>query len=255
MKKSATALIVVALGLASPVMAAEITVLSTGGARAVMTSLVPEYERMSGDHVTINFATPGQMQDRLVKGEAADVAVGIAAIMSDVEKAGRVVAGSRAEFAASYVGVVVRAGAPKLDLATPDAIKRAVLAAKTVALSDPKAGTQLGVTFIATAEQHGFGPEMRARAKMILGPGSDVAQAVAKGEADMGVTLISEILPVPGTSLAGEVPADFMAPTVMYAFETSGAKNPETAKKLLAFLHSPDARKVIEAKGMKPPKE
>jgi molybdate transport system substrate-binding protein len=252
--KTSIALVVLALGLAVPAMGAEITVLSTGGARAVMTSLVPDYERISGDTVTISFATPGEMRDKLIQGEAKpDVAVGIAAIVPDVEKAGRIVPASRAEFAASYVGVVVRAGAPKLDLATPEAIKRAVLAAKTVALSDPKAGTQLGATFIANAEKHGFGPEIRARAKMILGPGSDVAQAVAKGEADMGVTLISEILPVPGAALAGELPADFMPPTVMYAFEVSGARNPETAKKLLAFLQSPEARKMIEAKGMKPP--
>jgi len=253
--KTTTVLAVLTLTLVTPVTAAEITVLSTGGARAVMTSLVPEYERISGDKVTISFATPGEMRDKLVKGEAADVAVGIAAIMPDLEKAGRIAAGSRSEFAASYVGVVVRAGAPKLDLATPDAIKRAVLAAKTVALSDPKAGTQLGATFIATAEKNGFGAEMHARAKMINGPGSDVAQAVAKGEADMGVTLISEILPVSGASLAGELPANFMPPTVMSAFQVSGARNPETAKKLLTFLKSPEARKMIEAKGMKPPQQ
>ena len=252
--KAATLLVVLGLGLATPVNAAEITVLSTGGARAVMTSLVPEYERMSGDKVTISFATPGQMRDRLVSGEAADVVVGIAAILPDLEKAGRIVAGTRSEFAASPVGVVMRAGAPKLDLATPEAIKRAVVAARTVLLSDPRAGTQLGVTFIATAERHGFGTELKSRTKMINGPGSDVAQAVARGEADMGVTLISEILPVQGASLVGELPADFMPPTVMHAFEVSGAKNPETAKKLLAFLKSPEARRVIEAKGMKPPR-
>ena len=78
---------------------------------------------------------------------------------------------------------------------------------------------------------------------------------VAKGEIDMGVTLISEILPVQGASLAGELPADFMPATVMHAFQVSGAKNPETAKKLLAFLKSPEARRVIESKGMKPAKE
>ena len=252
--KTATALVVLALGFATSVNAAELTVLSTGGARAVMTSLVPEYERMSGDHVTISFATPGEMQQKLVKGEMADVAVGIAAIIPDVEKAGRIVAGSRAEFAASYVGVVMRAGAPKLDLATPEAIKRAVLAAKTIALSDPKAGTQLGATFIANAEKSGFGAELKSRTKMIQGPGSDVAQAVAKGDADMGVTLISEILPVSGAALAGELPADFMPPIVMHAFQVSGAHNPETAKKFLVFLKSPEARKIIESKGMKPPK-
>ena len=252
--KAATLFVGLALGLAAPVSAAEITVLSTGGARAVMTDLVPEYERISGDKVTINFATPGQMRDRLVQGEAADVSVGIAAIIPDLEKAGRIVAGTRAEFATSPVGVVVRAGAPKLDLATPAAIKRAILSAKTVGLSDPSAGTQLGATFIANSEKAGFGAELKSRAKMINGPGSVVAEAVAKGEIEMGVTLISEILPVQGASLAGEVPADFMPPTVMHAFQVSGAKNPETAKKLLAFLKSPEARKVIKAKGMKPPK-
>ena len=91
--------------------------------------------------------------------------------------------------------------------------------------------------------------------KFILGPGSDVAQAVANGEADLGVTLISEILPVSGATLVDELPADVMPPTVMYAFEVGGAHNPETAKKFLAFLRSQKAKMLIEAKGMKPPKE
>ena len=252
MKAAIAALAVIAL--TAPAGAGELTVLSTGGARAVMTSLVPEFERTTGHKVTIGFGTPGQMRDRLVQGEAADVAVQIAAILPDLEKAGRIVAGSRIEFAASYVGVVVRAGAPKLDLATPEAIKRAILSAKTVALSDPKAGTQLGVTFTNVAEKQGFGAELRSRTKMILGPGSDVAEAVAKGEADMGVTLISEILPVAGASLGGELPADFMTPTVIHAFMLSGAKNPDVAKVFLDFLKSADAKKMIEAKGMKPGK-
>jgi len=255
MKAAIAAVAAVAvIALTAPAGAGELTVLSTGGARAVMTSLVPEFERATGHKVTIGFGTPGQMRDRLVQGEAADVAVQIAAILPDLEKAGRIVAGSRIEFAASYVGVVVRAGAPKLDLATPEAIKRAILSAKTVALSDPKAGTQLGVTFTNVAEKQGFGAELRSRTKMILGPGSDVAEAVAKGEADMGVTLISEILPVAGASLGGELPADFMTPTVIHAFQLTGAKNPDVAKVFLDYLKSAAAKKMIEAKGMKPGK-
>lgn len=253
--KTSIALTIVALCVTGSVEAAEITVLSTGGARAVMTSLVPAYERVSGDKVTIAFATPGEMRERILKGETPDVAVGIAAIIPDLEMGGRIASGSRSEFAASYVGVVLRAGAPKLDAVTPETVKRAVISAKTVALSDPKAGTQLGATFLANGEKLGFGAELKSRAKMIMGPGSDVAQAVAKGEADMGVTLISEILPVSGAMLGGELPAEIMPPTVMHAFQVSGAKNPETAKKLLAFLKSPEARKAIEEKGMKPPKE
>jgi molybdate transport system substrate-binding protein len=237
---------------AAPAEAAEITVLSTGGARAVMTSLVPEFERASGHKVHIDFGTPGNMRDRLVQGEAADVAVAIAAILPDLEKAGRIAPDTRRPFAASYVGVVVRTGAAPLDVSSPDGVKRAILAAKTVALSDPKAGTQLGATFIRAAERLGFGADLQSRVKLIPGPGSDVAEAVAKREADLGVTLISEILPVTGAALGGELPPDVMPPTVMHAFLVSGAKDPGTAKVFLDFLRSADASKVIEAKGMKP---
>jgi len=250
--KCAGAIVGLALTLAIQVESSEIRVISTGGARAVMTSLVPEFERKTGHKVGIDFGTPGNMRDRLLQGEAADVAVAIAAILPDLEKAGKIVAGTRTEFAASYVGVVVRAGAPKLDVTTPDGLKRAILAAKTVALSDPKAGTQLGATFIAAADRLGFGADLRSRTKLILGPGSDVAEAVARGEVDFGVTLISEILPVTGAALGGELPSDIMPPTVIHAFLVSGAKDAETAKVFLDFLRSPDASRIIDAKGMKP---
>jgi molybdate transport system substrate-binding protein len=238
--------------LTTCVEAAEIKVLSTGGARAVMTSLVPEFERQSGHKVYIDFGTPGNMRDRLLQGEAADVAVAIAAILPDLDKAGKIAPGTRMPFAASYVGVVVRAGAAQLDVSTPDGVKRAILMAKTVALSDPKAGTQLGATFIGTADRLGFGADLRSRAKLIPGPGSDVAEAVARGEAELGVTLISEILPVTGAALGGELPSEIMPPTVIHAFLVSEARDTETAKVFLDFLRSPDASRTIEAKGMKP---
>src|SRR5262245_27562270 len=178
--KCAGVIVALVWALAIHVEAAEIKVISTGGARAVMTSLVPEFERKSGHKVGIAFGTPGNMRDRLLQGETADVAVAIAAILPDLEKAGKIAPGTRMEFAASYVGVVVRADAPKLDVSTPDGVKRAVLAAKSVVLSDPKAGTQLGATFLSAADRLGFGPDLRSRAKLILGPGTDVAEAVAK---------------------------------------------------------------------------
>jgi molybdate transport system substrate-binding protein len=241
----------IATAFATHVAAAEIKVISSGGARAVMTSLVPEFERKSGHKVGIDFGTPGNMRDRLLQGEAADVAVAIAAVLPDLEKAGKIEPGTRMQFAASYVGVVVRAGAPKLDVSTPEGVKRAILMAKTVVLSDPKAGTQLGATFLGAADRLGFGADLRSRTKLILGPGSDVAEAVAKGEAELGVTLISEILPVAGAALGGELPSNIMPPTVMHAFLVSGAKDPGTAKAFLDFLRSADATRIIEAKGMK----
>jgi molybdate transport system substrate-binding protein len=237
---------------ATRVEAAEIKVISTGGARAVMTSLVPEFERKSGHKVRIDFGTPGNMRDRLLQGETADVAVAIGAVLPDLEKAGRIAPGTRMQFAASHVGVVVRAGAAPLDVSTPDSVKRTILTAKAVALSDPKAGTQLGATFIGAADRLGFGADLRSRVKLIPGPGSDVAEAVARGDADLGVTLISEILPVTGAALGGELPSDIMPPTVIHAFLVSGAKDAETANAFLDFLRSPDATRAIEAKGMKP---
>ncbi len=250
--KRAGAIIGMAFALTTHIEAAEIKVISTGGARAVMTSLVPEFERKSGHKVGIDFGTPEKMRDRLLQGEAADVAVAIAAVLPDLEKAGKIASGTRVEFAASYVGVVVPANAPKPDVSTPDGVKRAILMAKTVALSDPKAGTQLGARFTGAADRLGFGADLRSRTKFIVGPGSDVAEAVARGEADLGVTLISEILPVTGVALGGELPSTIMAPTVIHAFLVSGAKDAETAKAFLDFLRSPDAKKIIESKGMKP---
>jgi molybdate transport system substrate-binding protein len=246
------AIVGLSFALAAHVEAAEIKVISTGGARAVMTSLVPEFERRSGHKVRIDFGTPGSMRDRLVQGEAADVAVAIAAILPDLEKAGRIAPGTSVPFAASYVGVVVRQGAAPLDVSTPDGVKHAILAAGTVALSDPNAGTQLGARFMRAADRLGFGADLRSRVKFIPGPGSDVAAAVAKGEADIGVTLISEILPVTGAALGGQLPAVVMPPTVIHVFSVSGAKEVETAKAFLDFLGSPEAKRTIADKGMKP---
>src|SRR5437764_3162242 len=166
--KSACAIVGLVCALATHVEAAEIKVISTGGARAVMTSLVPEFERKSGHKVSIDFGTPGNMRDRLLQGEPADVAIAIAATLTDLEKAGKIASGTRMEFASSYVGVVVRAGAPRLDVSTPDGIKRAMLMAKTVALSDPKAGTQLGATIIGVADRLGFGVQPGSCTKMCL---------------------------------------------------------------------------------------
>src|SRR5207247_5919829 len=111
----------------------------------------------------------GNIRDRLFQGEAADVAVAIAAILPDLQKAGKIASGTRMEFAASYVGVAVRAGAPKLDVSTPDGVKRAVLMVKTVALSDPKAGTELGATVIGVADRLGVGADLRSTPNMLLG--------------------------------------------------------------------------------------
>jgi len=194
----------------------------------------------------------GSVDDLLAAGDAALQTTKVQEAEQNYEKAEKIAPGTRMGFAASYVGVVIRAGARKPDVSSAEGVKQAVLAAKTIALSDPKAGTQLGATFLGATDRLGFGAEARSRTKFILGPGSDVAEAVAKGEADLGVTLISEILPVAGVELAGELPPTIMPPTVMHAFLVSGAKDPETAKAFLDFLRSPDARRMIEAKGMKP---
>ena len=165
--KCAGAIVGLALALAIQVEPSEIKVISTGGARAVMTSLVPEFERKTGHKVGIDFGTPGNMRDRLLQGEPADVAVAIAAILPDLERAGKIALGTRMEFAASYVGVVVPAGAPQLDVSTPDGVRRAILMAKTVARPAPSSEPLLSALRIALASAPIFD---RAR-NSSLGPG------------------------------------------------------------------------------------
>ena len=249
----------VLLGLAMVLMAAggpreaagaEIKVLTAGAFKQVLLALVPDFERATGHKVTVQNDTVGALTKRIAGGEAFDLAVLTPKAVDDLAKEGKFVAGSRANLARVGVGVVVKDGTPKPDVASVAAFKQALLAAKSVAYIDPAAGGSSGIYVAGLLDKLGIAGEVKPKAKLI--PGGAVAEHVAKGEAELGIHQISEILPVKGVTLVGPLPAEIQNYTVYAAGLGAQAKEGDAAKALLKTLTSPAAAEVLKSKGMDP---
>jgi len=194
--------------------------------------------------------TVGALTKRIAGGEAFDVAVLTPKAVDDLAKEGKFVAGSRANLARVGVGVVVKDGTPKPDISSVASFKQALLAAKSVAYIDPAAGGSSGIYVAGLLDKLGIAGEVKPKAKLI--PGGAVAEHVAKGEAELGIHQISEILPVKGVTLVGPLPAEIQNYTVYAAGVGAHAKESDAAKALLKALTSPAAAEVLKSKGMEP---
>jgi molybdate transport system substrate-binding protein len=250
---------IVLLGLAMVVMAAgaprgaagaEIKVLTAGAFKQVLLALLPDFERTSGHKVTVANDTVGALTKRIAGGETFDLAVLTPKAVDDLAKEGKFVAGSRVNLARVGVGVVVKDGTPKPDISSVAAFKQALLAAKSVAYIDPAAGGSSGIYVAGLLDKLGIAGEVKPKAKLI--PGGAVAEHVAKGEAELGIHQISEILPVKGVTLVGPLPAEIQNYTVYAAGIGAHAKQSAAAKALLKTLTSPAAAEVLKSKGMEP---
>jgi molybdate transport system substrate-binding protein len=230
---------------------AEIKVVSGGAFKQVLNALAAEYEKETGDRLDITYQTVGQHLD-LIRGgkEDFDVAVLTPEAIDGLVKEGKVIPGSSAALAKVGVGVVVKAGAPKPDIATVEAFKKALLAAKSVAYIDPKAGGSSGIYVAGLLQRLGIADQVNAKA--VLVHGGAVADHVADGEAEIGVHQISEILPVAGVTLVGPLPAEIQNFTIYAAGVGTAAKDSATARALVKFLSGPHAQAIIKAKGMEP---
>jgi len=250
---------IVLLGLAMVLMAAgaprgaagaEIKVLTAGAFKQVLLALLPDFERTSGHKVTVENDTVGALTKRIEGGEAFDLAVVTPKAVDDLAKEGKFAAGSRANLARVGVGVVVKDGTPKPDIGSVAAFKQALLAAKSVAYIDPAAGGSSGIYVAGLLDKLGIAAEVKPKAKLI--PGGAVAEHVAKGEAELGIHQISEILPVKGVTLVGPLPAEIQNYTVYAAGVGAHAKESDAAKALLKALSGPAAAEVLKSKGMEP---
>jgi molybdate transport system substrate-binding protein len=166
-------------------------------------ALAGDFTRASGRRLDITFGTVGALQAKLAAGEIADVLILGAPAIADLERTGAVVAGSRRDIARTSIGVAVPAGAPAPDIATPEAFKQALAAARAVAFSDPGVGGSAGVHLAALWGRMGMAEEI-ARKGMPQKSGGEVAARVAEGRADIGLTLIAEIVPVRGARVIGK---------------------------------------------------
>jgi molybdate transport system substrate-binding protein len=228
----------------------EIIVLCVGGVQPAISILAPQFENQSDYKVSVSYVSPGgALRDRVISDQGVDVAFVPSPVLPDVEKAGKIVPGSCVEIARTPLAIGIRAGEPKPELTTPEAVKRAVLSAKSIALSDPTANSPIGKLFMEIAERFGFGEELKSRTVLINGGGVAVAEAVVNGEAEFGVTLMSEILSVPGTEIAGALPGDMQKLVVTSAILVPGGKEPEGGQALIEYLLTPEAIDVFKLKG------
>lgn len=226
--------------------AADITVLSSTGLTSTLDLLGKTYEARSGDRLLVTYATTGQLKKRIDDGEAFDLCILTAPMVDELVRSGKV-AGPRIDLARSGIGVAVRKGAPKPDISTAAAFKQALLAAKSVAYTASGAS---GTYFAGLIDRLGIGDAVRAKARIL--PGGPAAEPVAKGEAELAVQQISELLPVAGTELAGPLPPDLQFVTLFSAGISAGSHDAPRARALADFLTTPDAIAVIRVKGMEP---
>ena len=193
------------------------------------------------------------LEKRLVDGEAADVAIVTGPGAKELVGRGKLVAGSLVDVARSLIGVAVPKGAPRPDLSSVDGFKRDLLAAKSIALSKPVGGGASGAHMAKVFEQLGITDAMQAKAKYGAGGAAGLAGLVVlRGEADIGIQQMAELIAVAGIDVVGPLPADIQSATMFTAGIPTSASYPDAARAAIAFLTTPDAKSVIKAKGLEP---
>lgn len=226
--------------------AAEIRVISAGGFGTLMHILGPQFERATGHTLAIKFVDGPKVKREIDTGEAFDVAITLGSAMDDLIKEGKIVASTRADIARRGVGVGVPVGAPKPDISTVEAFRRALLNAKVVAFSS---GGSAGRFFSALLDRLGITEQMKSKLKPM--PGSTASEAIVNGEADLLVAGNAETI-VPGVEHVGLIPAELQDYIVYTAGVGSAANQPEAANALIKFLTAPEATRLITEKGMEP---
>jgi molybdate transport system substrate-binding protein len=251
--KPYAAILGITIGLVSAVLtmngtfahAAEIRVLSSNGVHSVMVDMVPAFERATGHKISIDYNTANQIVDRIKRGESADLVIVTRPIADGLLKEGKIVGGTDKILGRSGVGVAIRAGLPKPDISTPDALKRALLEAKSITFT--KTGGS-GIHFMKVAERLGIADQINAKAK--VPEGGAVGPLVARGEAEMAVQQIPELMAVKEIQYVGPLPKEFQIATVFTTGVMTGARQAEAAKALVDFLTTPVAVAAFKAKGL-----
>jgi molybdate transport system substrate-binding protein len=238
------------LTAAPAVSAAEIKVMSTVAMNATLEELKPKFETATGNKVTIVYSVIADLRKRIQEGEIADVMILSRAALDELGGQGKVASGSIVNVASSYVAIAVRAGVAKPDIGSTDALRRTLLAAKSIVYADPAKGGASGVYFAKVLDRLGITDQMKS--KTILVPGAQAAEIVAKGEAEMGVAQASEIVPIAGAQLVGPLPGDLNNVTLFAAGIGPASKDPAAAKAFIQYVTGPVGTGVLKSKGMDP---
>jgi molybdate transport system substrate-binding protein len=227
--------------------AAELRVIGSPGTRAPYTQLVPGFEKATGNKVVTIWGGVNEVARRVAEGETADVVMLPAAQIDGLIKQGKVAADSRVDVAKCGVGVVVRAGAPKIDISSSEGIRKALLAAKTVAWSAGPSGVHMD----DLVRKWGIADQLKSKI-VAPRPNVPIGEMVAAGEADIGFQQVSELLPVKGVDYLGPLPPDIQEVTVFSAAAHKSAGAADAGRALLKFLTAPEAAPIIRKTGMEP---
>jgi molybdate transport system substrate-binding protein len=230
---------------------AEVRVFVGGAMTGPVRETGAAFARSSGHTLVYISDTTGALQKRLAAGERADLVVVTGPAMDALQKDNRVVAGSRVDLARALIGVGVRAGASSPDLSTPDTFKAALLKARSVSYVNPAAGGTSGTYFEGLMQRMGIADAMKAKI-VYRTQGSEVADAVAKGEAELGITFTSELQPNKGVKVAGTLPAAIQLPTIYAAAIAAAAESGDAARAFLRTLAGAEGRAAVTKAGLEP---
>ena len=230
--------------------AQEVTLIAPGGLRCATDKLIPTLERATGHTVKVTIGSGGTTHQQVVKGEPFDIPV-VQPPYQDVLDSGNVIAASETPIATVAVAVAVKKGSPHPDISTADAVRKMLLAAKSINYTDGKGGLggTAGISFDATLRKMGLYDEVQAKTKRPAGV--SVAQSVGRGDVDLGITYESELVD-PNVDIVGPLPRSISTPTALVGFVSSHAKAPQAAAEVLRWLTSPGAAAAIKSCGMQP---
>lgn len=226
---------------------AEIKVLSSIATKEAYLELVPQFERASGHKVSTTWAGTTDIMKRMAAGERHDVVMISSSEMEELIRQAKIDGGSRVNMARCGVGVAVRAGAPKPDLSSGEALKRTLLAAKTVGYTSGPSGVYMGQLI----ERMGIAADIKPKYRGVPSGGT-IGTIVATGEAEIGFQQVSELVHIKGIDYVGPLPADVQKITIFSAGIQAGAQQPQAARELLAFLTAPATAAVYKKHGLDP---
>jgi molybdate transport system substrate-binding protein len=249
--------LVAAMHATGAAVAAEIRVLASGSMKGALSQLLPDFQKSSGNTATIEYGPAGAIAGRIARDDAADVVIVSRSQLQKLESNGKVVQGSLVDIAGISLGVAVRKGAAKPDISTVEAFKRALLSARSIGYRDPTTGSTSGIYTASLLERLGIAPDLKPKLHLDRSEGDvpeNVFLGVAKGDIEMQIGQITEIVISPGVDLAGPLPAEIQNTTLMAAGIITTSKAPDAAKALISFISSPSAAAVLKASGFQPVK-
>ena len=231
--------------------AAEIKVYSTIGVKSAIEELAPKFEKATGNTLNISWGLISSFTKKAQEGDVPDVLIVSRASIDSLIKDGKIAAGSGATLGSSIFAVGVKQGAPKPDISTVDAFKKALLAARAIGYTEPAAGGASGVYFAKIIDQLGIASEIKAKSKFPPAAGF-VGTLLTSSEVDLAIQSKPELTTTPGVEVVGPFPGDLANTSVFAAGVGAGAKDAAAANALVKFLTSPEAKATFKTKGFDP---